>query len=162
MVFLAVPAPLDPAERFAIGSGDGGVGDHRANEAVLFQGRKVSGLEQLDRGQTHLLAGDAELFELDLGVAPFADGMVDLTLEAGGGIGGLETLTERGRGQGGGGKEGAAREAGRGGHERKRSGFAARRQGATHRDPSLDSRNPFHSRFPEFPLGVMASWRSIP
>ena len=52
--------------------------------------------EQFNRGQPHLLSGQAEIFQGNLWVTPFADGMVDAAFQwaAHGGLGGREPWLE--------------------------------------------------------------------
>ena len=131
MMLFAVERFRDAAE-VAGRAFDRRVADHRADEAEFFQRREIGGLEQVDGGEAHRFARGAEVVEVDFRVAPFAHGMVDAALRAGGGIGGGEALMQRRGGEGGGGEEGAAGEGG-GGHgasvgrrAAQASGFAVR------------------------------------
>ena len=75
----ASPQPF-PWKRETYGDFEGEVRFPLRDDPLLNDPRrgKVGGVEQLDGLQAHVFAGHAEVFEADLGVTPFADGVVDV------------------------------------------------------------------------------------
>ena len=73
---------------------------HRADEAVFEQRRPILRTEQFDGLQSHGFARDAEVFEFDIGIAPFADGVVDAAFECGtgGAVSGCQAFGQTGCG----------------------------------------------------------------
>ena len=105
VMLFSIPRALDAAERFSVGGFHGRIADHGAGEVVFFQRWEIGGLEQVDGSEAQRFPGGAQVIEADFRVAPFAGGVVDVSLCADGGGGGGEALGEgrggeRGRGSG--------------------------------------------------------------
>ena len=101
VMFLSIETLRDSA---------GNTANHRALQAMLLERGKIVHRQQFDRLQADGLGGLAEFFERNFVVAPFADGVVDVVLEAGrvgciiGSLHALFNVRGNGHGRGSGGE----------------------------------------------------------